>query len=51
MRLVWRRTAAEPVEQEHLVAIMKFLMGMDAKLDETLALLREDEDGGEELDA
>ena len=48
--VVWRRRD-QPLERADVNAMMKFLMGMDAKLDQILALLREEDDGGEELDS
>ena len=48
--MLWKREE-QPLDREEVNALMRYLMGMDAKLDEILALLREEEDGPEAMDA
>ena len=49
-RVFWRRPE-QPLDREEVNAIFRFLMEMDAKLDEILELLDEDNGRAEELDA
>jgi hypothetical protein len=44
---VWKR-GEPPLDRETVNALIERIMRIDAKLDEVLALLREDEDGEEE---
>jgi hypothetical protein len=43
----WKKRKTE-VEEQTLVNALAFMMGMDAKLDEILAILRDEDDVGPE---
>jgi hypothetical protein len=48
--MFWKREE-QPLDRDEVNDLMRFLIKMDAKLDEILAVLREEEDGSEEMDA